>query len=285
MTSRHTRESNNLTTTRTASAGTRRRTLVAALAAAALVATALGTAPSAYSQEDPPSGEAYGLAADVGALGITLPPSPAIECPPDGNALDSNVDLEGVVTIDLIEIACETDDAGVFSAVASLAGLAIDTGVPGVPPASADLLEAFCTADGDDLSGGVNIVNVMIGEEAIEITGEPNQTVPLPNPLGLPLNIVFNRQIEGDGELTVQALYLDAAPLGFAVAGSVTCRTGAAGPPVTEPPVTEPPVTEPPDTEPPDTEPPAEEPPTETPVPPTPPGGATPVTHPPTYTG
>jgi hypothetical protein len=261
------------------------RTARVGIAVVAVFALALTAAPVAQSQDNPPSGSAFGLAASIAALGIDVPPSPEVECPPDENALDTNINLEDVVTIDALEISCETDAEGVLTARALLTGLAIDTGLPGMPPASAEVLEAFCTADGDDLEGGVNIVNVMIGADQIPITGDPNQTVPLPNPLGLDINLVFNRQIEGDDELTVQALFLDAGALGSATVGSVTCRTGAfvEPPPTTEPPTTEPPTTEPPTTEPPTTEPPTTPPPATRPA--DIPRAAVPVVAQPTFTG
>jgi hypothetical protein len=248
-----------------------------AAVAVGLCALTLGSAPAASPQDAEPSGRAFGVGASSALLGVDLPPAPLVECPPDGRDSLADFDLGGVVTGAVLEVSCETGDGG-LTATSTALSVDIDAGLPGVPPASTRLVEATCTVVGGEVTGTATIGGLTIDGETFAVVPEPNQRFALENPLGVPVHLVLNRQVETDGGLRVDAIYLDAGIFGWASASSVTCRPGGAveppPPPLppTEPPEEPPPPPPGPPTEPPPPPPPS--PPTEPPPPP-PPGPPT----------
>jgi hypothetical protein len=230
-----------------------------AVAVVALFALALTTAPFAQANGHPgngdgngtengngadpgapASGSSRGVEANIPALGIIVPPEPAVSCPPDSSGelvgFSEGDPALGSISIALLEVSCETDGDGTVTSTATATDGAIT--VTGLGTFGAETMTATCTANGDP-SGSTDIVGLEGFGEEFEFTGDPNQELDL----GLAV-ITFNRQVltenaDGSTTLRVDALYVDAGELGFASLSTVECTTsGGVAPPTTEPPPT-----------------------------------------------
>ncbi|HXH58643.1 choice-of-anchor P family protein [Iamia sp.] len=232
----------------------------------ALVATAaiglllaMGAAPASAAPLD---ASAFGLSASVsvaGAAAVDVPPTPAVDCPPDMSEEVVDLSVPGVATADAVTAECSTTD-GVVSAMATIANANIADLV------TAEVVSAQCTANGEPEGSSV-ITNLVVNGEPITVAADPNTVVEIPGVGTVTLNRqTFVENADGTTTITVDAVVVDLdvpseLPLpGLpplppttvdAVLASVSCTSSAA---VMEPPVTEPPVTEPPTTEPPTTE-------------------------------
>lgn len=178
---------------------------------------------------EPLDGQAFGLSADITVSGeevVTLPPTPAVDCPPDDSqevvslsdpdALPEPPGLTklstgfSVLDSGILTAECSTMER-VLTATASVEDLNLFDGV-----LTASALEAECTANGDP-TGDANVAELMVAvvdmdDEpiAIEVTGEPNQEVEIPD-AG---TITINRQTvtenpDGTTTITVDALVVD----------------------------------------------------------------------------
>jgi len=112
---------------------------------------------------------------------------------------------------------------------ASVADLALTVGGNNI---SADLLQArataMCTDGGATASGSSEIAALSVNGQTITISGEPNQTVTLPNG-----RVIINQQTSaGQGDITVNAIHVIVDGVADVIVSSahadITC---AAGPP------------------------------------------------------
>lgn len=230
-------------------------------------ALAVGVSPASAAPLD---ASAFGLSARVsvaGAAAVDVPPTPAVDCPPDMSEEVVDLSVPGVATADAVTAECSTTD-GVVSSMATIANANIADLV------TAEAVSAQCTANGEPEGSSVIANLVVNGGEPITVEADSNtEIVNIPG-VG---TVTLNRQTitendDGTTTITVDAVVVDLdvaatelplpglpplpATTVDAVLASVSCTSSAAvvEPTVPEPTVPEPRVTEPPTTEPPTTE-------------------------------
>ncbi len=183
-----------------------RRVLATLTLLAGGTVVALGSSPASAAPLD---AEAFGISAEEvvdGATELDLPPTPIVNCPPD--ASDEIVgfnDGRGSVIAGAINVDCSTTD-GVVSSTATVANASLTGFV------SATVIEATCTANGDPV-GESTFADLNIAGQFIDVTGEPNQEVPIPG-FG---TVTINAQTtvenpDGTSTITVQAVVIDFDP-------------------------------------------------------------------------
>ncbi len=212
----------------------------------------------------PLDGSAFGLSANITVGGeevVDLPPTPAVDCPPDDSETVVSVSLpealpevpgvpplpmDTILESGTLTAECSTTD-GVVTSTASVEDLNLFDQI------TASVLEAECTANGDP-TGSANVAELVLGGEPIEVTGEPNQVVEIPGEFG---TVTINRQTvtenpDGTSTITVDALVvdLDVPGAGFPgvtadlIVSSVSCTSSVAeAPPATTAPATTAPAT------------------------------------------
>jgi len=176
-----------------------------ALAASGLV-LALGAAPASA---DPVDGSAFGIAADVlvtgpGGLAIdaSIPPTPAVACPPDDAEEVVGVDVPTVLSAGALTVECTTTD-NVLSAKASVADLNL------LDQLTAELVTAECTANGG-VMGSSSLVNAELAGVPLDVAPGPNTVIEIAG-LG---TVTLNRQTvtkdaEGNDTITVEAIVVE----------------------------------------------------------------------------
>ena len=92
---------------------------------------------------------------------------------------------------------------------------------------SADLLTARATATCSSVSGGADIVGLVINGQSVAASGQPNQTVSLPGGATL----VINEQSSGNGAITVNALHVTVPGVVDIVVSSAHADIHCQGPP------------------------------------------------------
>lgn len=152
------------------------------------------------------SGRATALRATV--LGIETVVSDTGPLPSSGGAREASLleaSVPGLFSTRVLH-ASSVGEGDQSRSEASLANLSLTVGGHTV---TAGFLEAraaaVCTSGGAAVSGSSEVANLAIDGQAITVTGEPNQTIPLPNG-----KVVINEQRSsvsgGTGEITVTAL-------------------------------------------------------------------------------
>lgn len=189
------------------------RHLVSAIAALTLLV--LLTLPVSAQQVYPPqsySGRAFGVSASGPLLG--LEPTPEVILPSQGGSDSDRVDSinQPPQTTDFIFV--QTIGGGLES-TSNARVQQLQIGDPQLGElVSADTIYAAsvseCTFEDTEVAssrGLTSISGLMILGESVAITGEPNQTVTRAIPGGT-LTVIVDRRIGGDGDLTVQGLYV-----------------------------------------------------------------------------
>jgi hypothetical protein len=170
----------------------------------------------------------------AGLLG--LPPvvfADAGPLPPTGGSeqaslLDASV--PDLLTVEVLH-ASTIGEGNASRSEASVAQLALTAGGNTI---AADFLEArataVCTASGAETSGSADIATLSVNGQTITISGQPNQTVQLPNG-----TVVINEQSSaGPGDITVNALHVSVTGIGDVIVSSahadITCQPAPAPP-------------------------------------------------------
>lgn len=154
------------------------------------------------------SGQATVVRATV--LGINTTLSDTGPLPPEGGAREASLleaNVPGLLTAEVLHASTVGQDDASRSE-ASVANLTLTVGGNTI---TADFLmsraTAFCQQGRAFVSGSSEIVNLVINGQSITVTGQPNQTAPLP--VGY---VVINEQQGSasgkDGEITVNALHV-----------------------------------------------------------------------------
>ncbi len=171
------------------------------------------------------SGQATVVRANV--LGVSTVVSDTGPLPPSGGALEASLLSASVPGLLTAEVAhASTIGQGDRSrSEASVANLNLTVGGNSV---TSDFLMATATAicgpNGASASGSSEIVGLVVNGQSTVVTGEPNQTVSLPNG-----RIVINEQTSsGPGDITVNALHVVVNGIADVVISSahadVTCK-------------------------------------------------------------
>lgn len=180
------------------------------------------------------SGQGRAVRATV--LGITTVISDTGPLPSSGGSLEASLltgNVPGLLTAEVLH-ASAIGQGDRSRAEASVANLNLTVGGNNV---GANFLRAsataICTAAGPSVSGGSEIVALVINGQSITVTGEPNQTVALPNG-----KVVINEQSSsvGDktGDITVNALHIVVDGIADVVISSAHADITCKGKPVCE---------------------------------------------------
>jgi len=148
--------------------------------------------------------------------------------PPEGGALEASlleVDVPGVATAEVAH-ATTVGQGKASRAEASVANLELT--VAGHEVTAGFLMaraSAVCHGGAASVSGGSEIAALSIDGDGIVVSGAPNQTIPLLDPVGLVIGqVVINEQNGsangGTGEITVTALHVEV----FGIADIVVSR-------------------------------------------------------------
>lgn len=170
--------------------------------------TGLSSASASAQTQTTYSGQATGVRATV--LGITTVISDTGPLPEAGGALGASLleaEVSGLLTVEVLH-ASTIGQGNQSRSEASVTNLGLTVGGNTI---SADLLfaraMAACATGGASVSGSSEIASLVINGQAIVVTGEPNQSIPLPNGTA-----VINEQtisVSGKtGDITVTALHI-----------------------------------------------------------------------------
>lgn len=172
------------------------------------------------------------------AAGVPLSVSDTGELPSSGGAREASLLSAGVPGILSAEVAhaVTIGQGDVSYAEASVANLGLTAGGNSVSAAFVrSWAMAACCDDGKaSISGASDIAGLVINGQAIAVTGQPNQTILLPNG-----KIVINEQItflaENSGDITVIALHVVVYGVADVVVSSahadIVCGGGGGPPP------------------------------------------------------
>jgi hypothetical protein len=146
--------------------------------------------------------------------------------------LDANV--PGLLTAEVLH-AATSGRGSRSSSEASVAELAVTAGTNTI---SAGFLmsraEAQCTDGTASASGSSEIARLKVNDETIVVSGEPNQTIMLPNG-----RVIINEQSKAPGDITVNALHIIVDGIADVVVASahadIGCPTAPPPPPPTCP--------------------------------------------------
>lgn len=177
------------------------------------------------------SGQATVVRATV--LGITTVLSDTGPVPPEGGAREASLleaSLEGLLQVEVLHAATvgqgnqSRSEASAANLDLTLGGNSIGAGFLMARAAVA------CQGSQPSLNGGSEIVGLVINGQSIPPTGDPNQTVNLPNGKVV-INEQFSRLDGNYGELTVNALHIVASGLADIVISSAYADIRCAPPP------------------------------------------------------
>ena len=175
------------------------------------------------------SGRATVVQATV--LGLSTKLGDTGPLPSSGGAEEAsllNASVPNLLTAEVVH-ATTVGQGNASRSEASVADLALTVGGNNI---SADLLQArataMCTDGGGTASGSSEIAALSVNGQTITISGEPNQTVTLPNG-----RVIINQQTSaGQGDITVNAIHVIVDGVADVIVSSahadITC---AAGPP------------------------------------------------------
>jgi hypothetical protein len=201
----------------------------------ALLATAVVAAPLAGAANDNTfSGRATVVQATV--LGNTIVLADTGPLPSSGGAEEASLltaNVPGLLDAEVLH-ASTVGQGNASRAEASAAQLSLTVGGQSI---SADFLmsraEARCTSGSASTSGSSELVGLVVNGETISVTGEPNQTIPLPLGVG---TIIINEQTGGPGDITVNALHVIVTGVADVVIASAHADITCAPPPPPPPP-------------------------------------------------
>jgi hypothetical protein len=174
----------------------------------------------------------------AGVLGLT--PVVLVDAgplPPSGGSEQAsllNASVPGLLTAEVLH-ASTIGEGNASRSEASVAQLALTVGGNTI---AADFLEArataMCTSSGATASGSADVATLSVNGQTITISGQPNQTVPLPNG-----QVIINEQTSaGSGDITVNALHVIVTGVANVIVSSahadITCQP--APPPPSPPP-------------------------------------------------
>jgi len=182
------------------------------------------------------TGEA--MVASVNVLGLKTNISDTGPIPTSGGSLSSqlpSVNLPGLLSLNLLS-ASSTGDSYRTSSQASVANVSVTAAGVGI---SASVLTSNATAQAcggntPSVAGGSTIADLVVNGQSIQVTGAPNQTVPL-----LIGSLIINEQTSsvttsftgGSADIMVNALHLKVAGLADIVISSshagVSCGQSA----------------------------------------------------------
>ena len=188
----------------------RRKRLGAVVAVAAAAAVSVGLmAPPASAA---PSGDASGLQATLGLLGLTVPPIPQVILPPGGtkNVLGLNL---GVVTASVLDVASQATGPNSSASAASVAG----ANVAGL--VTAGVINASCTADSSGANGDSALLGTTVLGTPIAVAVPPNTSL-----LGL---ATLNEQTRTATGITVRAVHVNIPIVGEVIVSQASCDSGA----------------------------------------------------------
>ncbi len=180
--------------------------------AAVLLLSLLGAAP-ALANDTTFSGQAFVVKANV----VGLPPIPPISdtgpLPPEGGNKEAsllNVSVPGLLTAEVAHASTIGQGNGSRSeaSVASLNMTVLGNTI------GADFLmaraTAMCGPNGSSVSGSSEIAALVINNQTITVTGQPNQTITLPGGG----QVIINQQSGTSSDITVNALHVIIKDLG-----------------------------------------------------------------------
>ncbi len=218
-----------------------KRTIFLGLATGLLISCERATAPPGAERLDQttaPSTTTYSGRATVVRATATPPLVPPVEVvladagplPSSGGEDETSLldgEVPGLLTVQVLHAS--TVGRGNHSrSEASVANLSLTAGGNSV---SAGFLmaraEAQCTSAGPTASGSSEIAELVINGQTIVVSGEPNQTITLPNGQG---QVVINEQTGGPGDITVNALHVTVTGVADVVIASAHADITCAGP-------------------------------------------------------
>ena len=220
-----------------------KRTIFLGLATGLLISCERATAPPGAERLDQttaPSTTTYSGRATVVRATATPPLVPPVEVvladagplPSSGGEDETSLldgEVPGLLTVQVLHAS--TVGRGNHSrSEASVANLSLTAGGNSV---SAGFLmaraEAQCTSAGPTASGSSEIAELVINGQTIVVSGEPNQTIPLPNGVG---QVVINEQRSpGPGDITVNALHVTVTGVADVIISSAHADITCPGPP------------------------------------------------------
>lgn len=188
----------------------RRKRLGAVVAVAAAAAVSVGLmAPPASAD---PSGDASGIQATLGLLGLTVPPTPQVILPPGGANNLVNLNL-GAVTATVLGVASNATGPNSVASSASVAG----ANVAGL--VTAGVISASCTADPDGANGDSALLGTTVLGTPIAVAVPPNTSL-----LGL---ATLNEQTRTASGITVRAVHVNIPVVGEVIVSQASCDSGA----------------------------------------------------------
>jgi hypothetical protein len=188
----------------------RRKRLGAVVAVAAAAAVSVGLmAPPASAD---PSGDASGLQATLGILGVTVPPTPQAILPPGGVQNIVNLNL-GVVTAQVLSAASQATGPNSVASAASVA----NANVAGL--VTAGVVTAECTADPSGADGSSALLGTTVLGTPIAVAVPPNTSL-----LGL---ATLNEQTRTANGIRVRAVHVNIPIVGEVIVSQATCEPGA----------------------------------------------------------
>jgi hypothetical protein len=179
------------------------------------------------------SGRATVLQATVlGLQPITLVDAGPL--PPEGGAQEQSLldaTVPGLLSVEVLH-ASTVGEGNRSRSEASVAALSLAAGGNTV---SAGFLmaraQAQCTDAGATTSGSSEIAELTINNQSVVISGQPNQTIALPNG-----QVVINEQTTTPGDITVKALHVVVTGVADVVVSSAHADVGCPQPPPPPPP-------------------------------------------------
>jgi len=220
-----------------------KRTLFLALATGLLISCERATAPPGperLDQTTAPATTTYSGRATVVRATASPPVVPPVEVvlgdagplgPSGGEEEASLLDGEvpGLLTVQVLHASTvgrgnhSRSEASVASLSLTAAGNSVSAGF------LMARAEAQCTSAGPTASGSSQIAELVINGQAIVVSGEPNQTITLPNGTG---QVVINEQKNpGPGDITVNALHVTVTGIADVIISSAHADITCPGPP------------------------------------------------------
>lgn len=215
-----------------------KRTILLALATGLLVSCERPLAPAGPERLDQvPSAAATTYSGRATVVQATLPVVGSVvlvdagPLPPSGGEEEKSLidgEVPGLLTLQVLHAS--TVGRGNHSrSEASVANLSLTAGgntvSAGFLMASA---EARCTNGVPSASGSSEIAELVINGQTIVVSGEPNQTIALPNGAG---QVVINEQNSSQGDITVNALHVTVTGVADVIISSAHADITCQGPP------------------------------------------------------
>ena len=188
----------------------RRKRLGAVVAVAAAAAVSVGLmAPPASAD---PSGDATGLQATLGLLGVAIPATPHVALPPGGTQTLQNLNVSGV-TASLLSVSSQATGPNSVASAASVVGANVAGLVTG------GVITAECTADPSGADGSSALLGTTVLGTPVAVAVPPNTGL-----LGL---ATLNEQTRTANGITVRAIHVNIPIVGEVVISEASCEPGA----------------------------------------------------------